>query len=375
VLRNGERVLLRPAHHRDASALQGFFAALSPRSRLLRFHGGVSRLPDAVARSMSTQVARRHVALVALAGEGVLCAEARYAIDAGGDTGSAEFGLAVADYAQGQGQGQGLGRALLLRLAVHARESGVHTLTGSVMPGNEAEVNEPELDLPAEIQRREQRLAAIQQARERVEQRQREAALERGRSHDDDRRPRGPDGQSRGGRYKREFGVPEAKAQENFTDPDSRIMKRAGGGFDPAYNAQTAVDEAAHIIVAAELDNVAPDANWLLPMIQAVGDNLGELPELGLADAGYRSEDNLKNAPIEVVVALGREGKVHAEVDAERYPHTAAMAAKLQTKPGQAAYRKRKWIAEPPNGWIKNVLGFRQFSTGCGPSGSSCAWR
>lgn len=52
--------------------------------------------------------------------------------------------------------------------------------------------------------------------------------------------------------------MPEDKAQENFTDPDSRIMKRAGGGFDPAYNAQTAVDEAAHIIVATGLDNVAP---------------------------------------------------------------------------------------------------------------------
>ena len=148
----------------------------------------------------------------------------------------------------------------------------------------------------------------------------------------------------------------------NFTDPDSRIMKRAGGGFDPAYNAQTAVDEAAHIIVAAELDNTAPDANWLLPMIQAVSENLGELPELGLADAGYRSEENLKNAPIELVVALGREGKQHAEVDAQQYPHTAAMAAKLKTEQGRAAYRKRKWIAEPPNGWVKNVLGFRQFS-------------
>ncbi len=62
------------------------------------------------------------------------------------------------------------------------------------------------------------------------------------------------------------------------------------------------------------------------------------------------------------MVALGREGKEHAEVDAERYPHTAAMAAKLKTAQGQAGYRKRKWIAEPPNGWIKNVLGFRQFS-------------
>ncbi|MEK8033645.1 transposase, partial [Ideonella sp. DXS29W] len=227
---------------------------------------------------------------------------------------------------------------------------------------DEDEADEPELDLPAEIERREVRLAAIRQARERLEQSQREADLERGRSDDDDRRPRGPDGKPKDRRYKREFGVPEDKAQENFTDPDSRIMKRAGGGFDPAYNAQTAVDEAAHIVVAAELDNCAADANWLLPMIQAVKDNLGELPELGLADAGYRSEDNLRNAQIEVMVAMGREGKDHAEVDAQQYPHTAAMAAKLRTDQGKAAYRKRKWIAEPPNGWIKNVLGLRQFS-------------
>jgi hypothetical protein len=62
------------------------------------------------------------------------------------------------------------------------------------------------------------------------------------------------------------------------------------------------------------------------------------------------------------VVALGREGKRCAEIDAEKSPHTAAMAAKLQTDEGKAAYRRRKWIAEPPNGWIKSVLGFRQFS-------------
>lgn len=86
---------------------------------------------------------------------------------------------------------------------------------------DEAEANEPELDLPAEIERREARLAAIREARERLEQRQRAADLQRGRSDDDDRRRRGPDGKPQGGRYKREFGVPEDKAQENFTDPDS----------------------------------------------------------------------------------------------------------------------------------------------------------
>ena len=228
-----------------------------------------------------------------------------------------------------------------------------------------AEADEPELDIPAEIERREVRLEAIAQARQRLEQRQRDADIERGRSHDDERKPRDEDGNVTGGRFKREFGVPEPSAQDNFTDPDSRIMKRAGGGFDASYNAQTAVDDTAHIIVAAELGNNAADVGQLVPMLEAVLANTGQAPRQALADAGYRSEKNcqdLAGSPTELVMAMGREGKRCANVDANKNPHTAAMAAKLHTEHGRAAYRRRKWIAEPPNGWIKSVLGFRQFS-------------
>lgn len=56
------------------------------------------------------------------------------------------------------------------------------------------------------------------------------------------------------------------------------------------------------------------------------------------------------------IVALGREGKQQLQFNPEQNPHTAAMAAKVQTGEGRNAYRKRKWIAEPPNGWIKSVL-------------------
>jgi transposase len=227
------------------------------------------------------------------------------------------------------------------------------------------EADEPELDIPAEIERREVRLKAIAEARVRLEQRQRDADIERGRSDNDDCKPRDEDGNPKGGRYKREFGVPEPKAQDNFTDPASRIMKRAGGGFDASYNAQTAVDDTAHIIVAAEVGNNAADVGQLLPMLKAVKTNTGLAPEQALADAGYRSEDNFAGCAgsgTELVVALGREGKRCAEIDADKNPHTAAMAAKLQTDGGKTAYRRRKWIAEPPNGWIKSVLGFRQFS-------------
>lgn len=221
---------------------------------------------------------------------------------------------------------------------------------------DEAEKNEPEVDIPAEIARRQDRLDAIAQARARLEQRQRETELDRGRD---------PDDKPRGGRYKREFGVPEDKAQDNFTDPDSRIMKRAGGGFDASYNAQTAVDETAHIIVAAELTNCGSDAGQLPGMLSAVRDNLGRAPRQVLADTGYRSEavfEELAGCGTELIVSLGREGKQQLRCDSERSPHTAQMADKLHSDQGKLAYRKRKWIAEPPNGWIKNVLGFRQFS-------------
>jgi transposase len=232
----------------------------------------------------------------------------------------------------------------------------IEVLLKRAQQADEADKNEPELDIPAEIARREARLAAIGEARQRLERRQREAELERGRD---------PDDKPRGGRYKREFGVPEDKAQDNFTDPDSRIMKRAGGGFDASYNAQTAVDDTAHIIVAAELTNCASDAGELPSMLRAVQDHLGTLPEQALADTGYKSEavfEALAASGCDLVVSLGREGKQALSLDPERLPHTAAMAAKLQTAEGRAAYRRRKWIAEPPNGWIKNVLGFRQFS-------------
>ena len=235
-------------------------------------------------------------------------------------------------------------------------KSQIAALLQRAKAADEAEENEPEIDIPAEIARRQDRLDAIAQARARLEQRQRDTELDKGRD---------PDDKPRGGRYKREFGVPEDKAQDNFTDPDSRIMTRAGGGFDVSYNAQTAVDDAAHIIVAAELTNSASDAAQLPRMLQAVGDNLGERPKQVLADTGYRGEavfEQLTNCGTDVIVSLGREGRKLVRFDRQRSPLTARMADKLQTAQAKDAYRRRKWIAEPPNGWIKNVLGFRQFS-------------
>lgn len=240
----------------------------------------------------------------------------------------------------------------------------IDALLNQARAADDAEKNEPELDFPAEIARRQDRLGAISAARARLEARQREADLARGRSDDDDLKPYGPDGKPKGGRYKRPFGVPEDQAQDNFTDPDSRIMKRAGGGFDPAYNGQTAIDDAAHIIAAAEWVNCAADAGELPRMLSAVHEALGAYPAQTLADAGYRSEVAFEalGERTDLIVALGREGKAPVAINAASLPCPAAMAAKMGTEPARTAYGRRKWLAEPPNGWIKNVLGFRQFS-------------
>lgn len=230
-----------------------------------------------------------------------------------------------------------------------------------------AEQDEPELGIPAELTRRHSRLEAIKAAKKRLEERQAQIDAAQGRSPEN---TQDQDPKPKGGKSKRAFGVPPDKAQDSFTDPQSRIMKHSDGGFDYSYNAQTAVDEAAHIIVAAEVVNTSSDKKQLPMMLSAVKAHAGESAVQVLADAGYRSEEAMSKLAndlpaTDVIIALGRENHEQTKfksIDPEKYPRTVAMQSKLQSEQGKESYRKRKWIAEPPNGWIKNILGFRQFS-------------
>lgn len=140
---------------------------------------------------------------------------------------------------------------------------------------------------------------------------------------------------------------------------------KMGGNIEQCYNAQAAVGEKSQLIIANGLTNNAADNGELLPMIEAVKNNLGELPTRVLADSGYRSEGAfaaLETQGMDALVALGREGKDPATIDRKRYPASARMAERLATPEGKAHYRRRKVIPEPVFGWIKHVLGFRQFS-------------
>jgi len=168
---------------------------------------------------------------------------------------------------------------------------------------------------------------------------------------------------------------PDAKAQKNFTDPDSRIMK-SKDGFVQAYNAQAAVDAEAQIIVAHDVTQSPVDCGQLVAMTDAIETNLGRKPEQLSADAGYCSEANLEaleNRNIDAYVATGRardavagELKGAATTTPPAEPASApmrveAMRAKIKAGGHASPYRLRKQLPEPVFGQIKQARGFRQF--------------
>ena len=213
-------------------------------------------------------------------------------------------------------------------------------------------------ELPEELARRESRLARIRAAKARLEQRQREEDRRAGREPGDQDKP----GKS-GPKFKRRFGTPPDNKQDNFTDPDSRIMK-TDKGYQQSYNAQAAIEDGTQLVVASGLTQSAADSRELKPLLEQVRATTGGLPKRFLADAGYRSEENLRHLEAVGVtgyVAMGRERKDGPRRADPDHVATERMRRRLQTKRGRAHYRRRKQ-AERPFGWIKSILGFTSFS-------------
>ncbi len=210
-----------------------------------------------------------------------------------------------------------------------------------------------------EIARRRKKLANIRKAKSNLKARQRERDEAKGRKPGQKRNPKG------GPAYKRPFGEPEAKAQSNFTDPESRIMLTSQDGFQQGYNAQTVADGRNQFIVETRVTNQATDQDQLLSMVTATQDTYDQQLAIVIADAGYCSEANitaLNARGIDGYIAVGRESGKVVSINPETRPATDRMWDKLRTKEGRAVYRERKWLSEAPNGWTKSVLGFRQFS-------------
>jgi transposase len=222
-------------------------------------------------------------------------------------------------------------------------------------------------EVPAELARRQSRLAKIQQAKTELEERARSEAAE-------DAAHRQAEGKAPPTKAPDEA-VPEPKDQINFTDPESRIMKASNKGWDQCGNAQAVANEA-QIILAADVTNQANDKRQAIPMVDQASTNLeaaGVEQPIGAAviDSGYYSEANttgLEARGIDPYIATERlkhneeippvpRGRIPEDLTAKQ-----RMARKLRTKKGKTTYAKRKGIIEPIFGQLKQVLGFRQFS-------------
>jgi len=154
---------------------------------------------------------------------------------------------------------------------------------------------------------------------------------------------------------------PDPKAQKNFTDPESRIMKTKDG-FIQGYNAQAAVDATVQVIVAHGLDARQSDQHQLAPIVDAIQANLGRKPAQLSADAGYCSDANLaalEEREIDAYIAPGRAK--HAAQGEGGGARIAAMREKIKAGGHASPYRLRKQLPEPVFGQIKQARGFRQF--------------
>jgi transposase len=235
------------------------------------------------------------------------------------------------------------------------------------------------MSVPAELERREERLAAIARAKVAIEARAAErhareqAAYEEKMAEREAKEQRS--GKKPGGQAPSEPQAgPRPKDQVNLTDADSRIMPTSGGGFEQAYNAQAAVDVDTMLIVAQHVSQNPNDKREIEPALEAldaVAAVVGKAEAL-IADNGYFSSGNVEACHahgVEPYIAAGRDA--HYPPWAERLKAPSPVAAdadavdrmkhRLRTAEGRQVYAKRKCTVEPTFGIIKSVLGFRQF--------------
>src|SRR5271167_2885741 len=198
-------------------------------------------------------------------------------------------------------------------------------------------------ELPAELARRESRLAKIRAAKAELETEAQQKAAEKkaaaeaqlGQRREQEartgkkvrgRKPQVPDP---------EQAVPEPTAQRNFTDPESRIMPDGShkGSFVQGYNAQIAVDGKAQVIVAAEVTQQSNDTQQLVPMLEQVKQNIGAQPQAVSADNGYWNAKQVGDARVQGIdlhVAAGKQKHGEPSKAADADPMESSAEASLR---------------------------------------------
>ena len=248
----------------------------------------------------------------------------------------------------------------------------------------EAKESRETLDLPAELARRDKRVAALKQARKVIEGRAKELAAAQQPEYEAKQAARQAQREAgkkpRGKEPSPPREQPDPKAQYNFTDPESGIMKAGNGQhFEQAYNAQAAVDQAM-LIVGERVSVAANDKQELAPTVGAISPVVLEEIKAVLVDSGFYSEAAVQ-AVEEKPAGTSTGRRVYAAVEKLSHHKTVAdllpqpepavpgpeatakeiMAHRLKTQVGKALYKFRKQTVEPVFGIIKEVMGFRRF--------------
>ena len=235
------------------------------------------------------------------------------------------------------------------------------------------------LSIPEEIRRRENRVEALKKAREIIEERFEETKAEKRAEYEskmakreetkrNGKKPRGKEPQP-------PPETPEGKAQYNFTDPESKIMKAGNGQhYEQCYNAQIGVDIQSMLIAGGYVTNNCNDKNELSKVINSIESSIRQVDTVA-ADTGYLNEKEILkiegSSNITVYCAVGKQNhhKTLEELFNQNEPSPpkdealfkAKMEYRLKTKIGKEIYKKRKQTVEPVFGIIKQVLGFRTF--------------
>lgn len=219
-------------------------------------------------------------------------------------------------------------------------------------------------EMPDWVADKQKRLAKIRAAKAELEAEAKAAAAEEMRRRAAAEERRIAEGRKKNGKTpappKQE---PDGKAQRNFTDPESRILKTKDG-YIQGYNAQAAVDAEAQIIVAHGLTPSMSDQDQFVPLLDTTEDNLDRKPREASADAGYCSEANLAALAARDIRGYIATGRAKHPSDVKRKitgPLTKAMRDKLKRAGWRSRYRLRKQVVEPVFGQIKQARGFRQF--------------
>lgn len=222
--------------------------------------------------------------------------------------------------------------------------------------------------LPEELSTAEKRREAIRKAKQELEAEAREKAEKEQAAKKEKAEQKGKQHKPR---KKASEATPKGKAQRNFTDMESRIMRNSDKAFIQGYNGQIAVDADTQIIVAADLSNQAADVVHLPDMFQQTVTNTQKKPKELSADAGYYSEENLIFLEGQEIETFIPPEKVkhsewrQAKAPRGRIPKNAdrkyLMRRKLKTKRGRARYKLRQVSVEPVFGFIKEQLKLRQF--------------